>query len=113
MDKQKVYVITEDIDSEEGAVIAVVDDINKCKPAMINYIKHFYNDTVIKDVIDYNLILDESYREETSTSLNVYLGKIRMSQETNIEKQIYEDILEEFIVYETYINCMFLKDIEL
>lgn len=113
MDKQKVYVITEDIDSEEGAVIAVVDDINKCKPAMINYIKHFYDDTVIKDIIDYNVVLDKSYTEITSTSLNVYLGEIRMSQETNIEKQIYEDIFEEFIVYETYINCMFLKDIEL
>lgn len=113
MDKKKVYVITESIPSEEGAVIAVVDDINKCKPAMVNYIKHFYDDTIIKDIIDYNLALDESYTETTSTSLNVYLGNIIMSQEANQEKHIYEDICEEFIVYETYINSMFLKDKEL
>lgn len=109
MSKKKVYVVTEDIPSEQGAIVAIVSNINNCKKAMINYVKNFYNKDIIKEVVDFNFVLDEDYKEENKKGLDVYLADIRVSRENNPD----EDIFEEFIVFETYIDSMFFDDKDL
>ena len=109
MSKKKVYVVTEDIPSEQGAIVAVVSNLSNCKKAMINYVKNFYDKDIIKEVVDFNFVLDKDYKEENKKGLDVYLADIRVSKENNPD----EDIFEKFIVFEIYMDNMFFSNKEI